>query len=88
MCICQLSCIGLRLFRNYQLQMLRLIIMQLKIRSANAQGGHTMRRHPQNPDTANTYSTGILNKNESCKTIRIDLNLIFLQTRCPSSSVH
>jgi hypothetical protein len=30
-----------------------------------------MRAHPQNSDTANT-----LNKNESCKAIRIDLNLI------------
>jgi hypothetical protein len=35
-----------------------------------------MRAHPQNSDTANTFSTGILNKNESCKAIRMDLNLI------------
>jgi hypothetical protein len=35
-----------------------------------------MRALPQNSDTANTFSTDILNKNESCKAIRIDLNLI------------
>jgi hypothetical protein len=37
-----------------------------------------MRAHPQNSDTANTYSTGIFNKNESCKAIKIDLYLISL----------
>jgi hypothetical protein len=41
------------------------------------QGGHTMRAHPQNSDTAKrTLSIGILNKNESCKANRIDLKLI------------
>jgi hypothetical protein len=42
--------------------------------------GHTMRAHPQNSNTANTFSTGILNKNESCTVIRIDLNLISFAT--------
>jgi hypothetical protein len=36
------------------------------------QGGHTMRVHPQNSDTANTFSTGILNKNESCNQNRFE----------------
>jgi hypothetical protein len=40
------------------------------------QGDHTMRMHPKNSDTANTFSTSVLNKNDSCKAIRIDLNLI------------
>jgi hypothetical protein len=35
-----------------------------------------MRAHPQNSDTANTFLTDSLNKNESRKAIRIDLNLI------------
>jgi hypothetical protein len=48
-----------------------------------AQGGHTMRAHQKNSDTAKTSSTCILNKNESCKTIRIDLNFILLQKRSP-----
>jgi hypothetical protein len=33
-----------------------------------------MRAHLQNSDTANTFSTGILNKNESYEAIRKDLN--------------
>jgi hypothetical protein len=40
------------------------------------QGGHTMRAHTHYFDTMNTFSTDILNKNESCKAIRINLNLI------------
>jgi hypothetical protein len=42
-----------------------------------------MRVQPQNSDTTNTSSPGFFNKNESCKTIRIDWNWIYFAKKIP-----